>query len=77
VGGRYESIKYQGPEAVHDGDLCVRRKGGGAVYDKEALSEDAKGRRWVSHCKQRKVVQAASSTECLYSDTNKTPVRVQ
>ena len=60
MGDGYESIKYQGPEAVHDGDLCVRRKGEGAVCDKEALSGDAKGRRWASHGKQMKVDQEAS-----------------
>ena len=57
--GRYESIKYQGPEAVHNGDLCVRRKGGGAVCDKEALSGDAKGRGGFSHGKQRRVNRAS------------------
>lgn len=69
MGGGYESIKYQGPEAVHDGDLCVHRKGGEGVCDKEALSEDAKGRQWVSHGKRRKVDRATSGTDCLYAGT--------
>jgi hypothetical protein len=53
VGGiRCESIENQGPEAVHEGDLYVRRKRG-TVCDMRALSGDAKGRRCASHGKGR------------------------
>ncbi len=58
-------------------EICVCVERGGAVCDKEAISEDAKGRQWVSLGKRRKVDQAASGTDCLYSGTNKTPTRLQ
>src|SRR6266404_2962338 len=38
---------------------CVERRG--TVYDKEALSGDAKGRQWASHGKRMKVKEAGSS----------------
>jgi hypothetical protein len=51
-GIRCESIENQGPEAVHEGDLYVRRRRG-TVCGMRALSGDAKGRRCASHGKGR------------------------
>jgi hypothetical protein len=79
VGGiRCESIENQGPEAIHEGDLYVRRKRG-TVCDMRALSGDAKGRRCASHGKGResqngkrlcKVVSIQTPVECQ-SESNR------
>ena len=51
---RCEATENQGPEAVHEGDLYVRREEG-TVCGMRALSGEAKGRRCASHGKEGEV----------------------